>query len=344
MFDGLVPHVAGAGRGNFNHRFAQPSRDAQPMSAILYATDLYPFADLPLRDPISGRSEGLLDRAIADGVAPKVFYTNTSYEYWSRAASLVHTTPDGRADAPVQANARVYFYTGLQHFSGPFPPERGSGDAGSAYRQSPLPVRWFWRAMLVNLDAWVKRRRRAAGEPLPAHRRRHARAAAVARVPEAPRRHAAAGRAVRRRDRLRPASSREASSRGSRPSREAAYPCLVPQVDDDGNEVAGVRLPEQLAPLATYTGWNLRDAETGAPWARVSFLGSYFPFAKDEPARAQSRRPAPVDRRTLRRTVTATSAGTRRPRSRWRTTASCSREDVPAILQQGLAEWDEAAR
>jgi hypothetical protein len=117
----------------------------------------------------------------------------------------------------------------------------------------------------------------------------------------------------------------------------------VPQVDADGNEIAGVRLPEQLAPLATYTGWNLRAAETGAPWARISFLGSYFPFAKDEPARAQAGDPRLsiagryADRDGYLGRYTRAALALAKDRF-------LLAEDVPAILQQGLVEWDEAAR
>jgi hypothetical protein len=100
-FDGVLSHVAGAGRGSFNHRFAQPSRDGQPLEAISYPTDLYPFTDLPLCDAQTESCEGLLDRAADEGVVPKVFYSNTSYEYWGRASSLIHTTPDGERDARI---------------------------------------------------------------------------------------------------------------------------------------------------------------------------------------------------------------------------------------------------
>ncbi len=55
---------------------------------------------------------------------------------------------------------------------------------------------------------------------------------------------------------------------------------LVPQVDADGNERDGVRLPEITVPLATYTGWNLRDPSIGAPDQRVSFEASYIPFPR----------------------------------------------------------------
>jgi len=127
VFDAIDAHVAGAGRGNFNHRFAQPSRDAQPLSPLFYRVDLFPFADLPTSDPLSGRTEGLLDRALAEKVAPKIFYTNTSYEYWSRGESLCHTTPDGARDMQIPDTSRIYFLAGIAHVPGPFPPQKREG-------------------------------------------------------------------------------------------------------------------------------------------------------------------------------------------------------------------------
>jgi hypothetical protein len=122
-----------------------------------------------------------------------------------------------------------------------------------------------------------------------------------------------------------------------------AYPSLVPQVDADGNDVAGVRLPQVSVPLATCTGWNLRAPAIGAPWARVSFLGSYFPFPRDEAARAQAGDPRP------------SIAQRYGDQDRWfgrftRATLALARErflldeDVPAILEHAADEWNEATR
>ena len=124
----MLAHVAGAGRGSFNIRFAQPSRDAQPTSAIFFPTDIVPFTDQLETDPVSGDKGGLLDRATADKVVPRIFLSNTSYEYWGRAASLIHTTADAKQDAQISKDVRIYYFTGLQHFSGPFPPAKGDGD------------------------------------------------------------------------------------------------------------------------------------------------------------------------------------------------------------------------
>ena len=61
--DAVLSHVAGAGRGSFNHRFAQPSRDAQPSSSVFFPTDIFPFTDEPETDPQTHEASGLLDRA-----------------------------------------------------------------------------------------------------------------------------------------------------------------------------------------------------------------------------------------------------------------------------------------
>jgi hypothetical protein len=118
----------------------------------------------------------------------------------------------------------------------------------------------------------------------------------------------------------------------------------VPQVDADGNDRAGVHLPEIAVPLATYTGWNLRDPSTGAPEQRPSFLGSYFPFAKTAAERKVAHDPRPsVEERYpggrdeyLDRYKQAVDALVR---ARW-----ILPDDAPALMQQGAVEWDFATK
>lgn len=73
-----------------------------------------------------------------------------------------------------------------------------------------------------------------------------------------------------------------------------AFPTLVPQVNRDGNETNGIQLPELAVPLATYTGWNLRDASIGAPEEIQSMVGSFIPFAR---TKAERKKPAIPGRR-----------------------------------------------
>jgi hypothetical protein len=275
--DGVLAHVAGAGRGSFNYRFAQPSRDAQPTSSVFFPTDIFPFTDQPERDPVTGETGGLLDRAVADKVVPKIFFSNTSYEYWGRAAALIHVSADGKQDASISDNVRIYHFTGLQHFSGPFPPAKGKGDLLGQQPQSPLPVKYFWRAMIANMDAWVRSNTLPPGGsypkmadgtlvPLPEY--------ALPAIPGINRPHEA--NEAWRLD-FGP-NWRNGILSMQPPKVSEPFPVLVPQVDADGNERDGVRLPEITVPLATYTAWNLRDPSIGAPDQRVSFEASYLPF------------------------------------------------------------------
>jgi hypothetical protein len=256
--DGILAHVAGAGRGDFNYRFAQPSRDAQPTSSVFFPTDIFPFTDLPERDPATGDTGGLLDRAVADKVVPKIFFSNTSYEYWGRVCALIHVSADGKQDAPISDSVRIYHFTGEQHFPGPWPPAKGQGDLLGQQAESPLAIRYFWRAMVANMDAWV----RSGTLPPPSSYPRIADRTLVPlpeyafpAIPGVNKPHEA--NAAYRLD-FGP-KWRDGILSIQPPKVGEAFPVLVPQVDADGNERDGVRMPEISVPVATYASWNLRD-------------------------------------------------------------------------------------
>ena len=297
--DGVLAHVGGAGRGSFNVRFAQPSRDGQPMSSIDYPTDIFPFTDTPERDPLSPKApaEGLLDSATAHRVVPKIFLSHTSYEYWGRAASLIHTTADGLADSPQNPSLRIYFYSGLQHYSVPFPPQPTTGGAAAQQLPSPLPIRWFWRAMIANMDSWVR-----SGTAPPPSRYPHIDDGTLVPIeklafPAIP-------------GLFPPASAnkgwrldfgpewRKGELTQQPPIAGAPFPVRVPQVDSDGNDRGGIALPEIAVPLATYTGWNFRAPSIGAPSERPAFLGSFVPLhaTAAEATSAHDPRPAVLAR------------------------------------------------
>ena len=340
--DGVLAHVAGAGRGSFNFRFAQPSRDAEPTSSVDFPTDIFPFTDQPERDPVTGATGGLLDRASESGTSPKIFFSNTSFEYWGRVAALIHVTADGRSDAAISPNVRIYHFTGLQHFTGPFPPQMGNGDLTGQEPQSPLPVRFFWRAMISNMDEWV----RTGEAPPPSSYPRIAdgtlKPLSEYRFPAIPGVNLPheASEAVR----LDFGPGWQEGILSLQPPKVGqAFPVLVPQVDADGNERDGVRLPEITVPLATYTGWNLRDPSIGAPDQRVAFEVSYIPFAKTEADRAKSGDP----RRSITRRYTGredylaryTRAVDDLVKQRW-----ILPEDRAAMLRRGEEEWTEATK
>ncbi len=341
--DGMFVHVAGAGMGSFNHRFAQPSRDAQPTTALFYPTDVFPFADLPQTDPVTGQSAGLLDRAKAAGVLPKIFHTNTSYEYWSRAASLIHTSPDGKRDLPLMDNVRVYLLVGLQHFTAPFPPTRVN-ERGLLAQHLPNanPVRWFWRALFVAMDGWE----RSGKAPPESRYPRLADKTLVKReevkFPKV--------RDVNLPERVHEALRLDFGPQWKKriitkqpPGVGQAFPVFVPQVDTDGNDVSGVRLPQLEVPLATYTGWNLRDPTTGMASERVSFLGSWFPFPKtktDAEAKGDPRRPIAERYQSRDEFLTKFSGAANKLADE----GFLLKEDVAALVTRGAEEYDLVAK
>jgi alpha/beta hydrolase family protein len=340
--DGVLAHVAGAGRGNFNYRFAQPSRDAQPTSSIFFPTDIFPFTDQPETDPVSGETAGLLDRVVKDKIVPKIFFSNTSYEYWGRVAALIHVSADGKRDMDVSEKVRIYHFTGLQHYSGPFPPAKGEADTLGQLPQSPLPVKYFWRSMIANMDAWVRN-----GTAPPASS--YPKIADGTLVPFSE----FAFPSIPRVNCPREANAAYHMDYGPRfaqgifetqpPKAGAQFPVLVPAVDEDGNERAGVRLPEIAVPLATYTGWSLRDPSIGAPEQRCAFVGSYVPFARTAEERKKSGDPRKslAERYGSREDYLSrfTKALDELVAAHW-----ILAEDRAAMLRLGAREWVEATQ
>ncbi len=266
VFDGVWAHVGGAGRGSFNERFAQPSRDGHPFLNVFYPVDIPPFG-----------TEALLAKERQSKTVPKLFLSNGSYEYWGRCASLIHTTEDGLRDVPPQAGTRVFFFAGSQHGPGSIPP----ASAATQNQADTVDYRTAMRALLISMKNWI-----CSGEEPPLSRIpaiESGQLVPVSRLafPEIP------GVSV-------PKHKREAyrlEFSVEPPVPGPPYPTLVPQVNNDGNEIAGIRMPEVAVPLATYTGWNLRSSSIGAEDEMFSMVGSFIQFAKTKGDRLKRRDP-----------------------------------------------------
>jgi len=269
VFDAVIAHIAGAARLDLNARWSKPT------GLAVHSATSFPFADASLRDPVSGAQEGALDNPRTSGHAPKVFYTNTPVEYWGtgRAAALIHTTPDGTSDLTLPDNVRIYFIAGTQHSPSRFPPSVNNGQQ----QDNPVDYWWTMRALLLAMNKWVK-----DGTPPPASRYPRLKdgtltAASSLAWPAVP--NVASPRSLDAGPRAPNAFIANDAGAG------APLPLLVPQVDADGNDRAGIRLPDVAVPVATYTGWNFRKAEIGAPGELVSLLGSSIPFMPTKAAR-----------------------------------------------------------
>lgn len=279
--DAMLIHTAGAGLGSFNHRFAQPSRDAHRFSAFFYPTDVEPFLSRNFRQPEEHR--------------PLVMYTNTGYEYWGRAASLIHTDRSGTRDVPPLPNERIYHLASGQHFVA-----RGMNREepviDGLYDGNPLDFLVTLRALLVRLVEWVEEGREPPASRYPTIAAGTLLAPDVVRYPEVP-----AFRELRKRAVRVPPAPHEAHDvfYGDRwwtegivdvqpPRVSGPRPVLVPEVDRFGNEMGGVRGVEVRVPLATYLPWSLRLGMAGPEWEMRDFRGWLIPLAATEAERAST--------------------------------------------------------
>lgn len=335
VFDGVWAHVAGGGQGSFNHRFAQPSRDGHPFLNILYPTDIFPFTDSEQTDPETGLTDGILSRAIKDNVVPKIFYTNGSYEYWGRSASLIHTSVDGSKDVAPASNTRIYLLSGTQHGPGSFPPRRNH----TQNLANPNDYRFAQRGLLAAMNAWLK----DGKEPPPSNHPQISRDNLVAlgalAFPKLPGVNLPRTTQVAWRSDFGPGFRSKGIVTKEPPEPGKQFPILVPQVDRDGNETSGIRLPEIQVPLGTYTGWNLRDGSQGGGGEYLNMVGSFVPFARTKAERAKNKDPRPSiqERYGSRDKYLAKISGAARSLAQ---SGYVLAEDVPLLEQRAAKEWD----
>ena len=283
VFDGIMVHVAGSSRGGFNHRFAQPSRGSDPFANFFYPVDVFPFTDVAQVDPETGHRDGLLTHATQPEFLPKVMYTNSSHEYWTHVAALHHINVSGDQDAELMPNVRLYLFTGGQHGVGPFPPRVQNGQQLS----TPLDYRWASRKLLLSLGRWISE----GVEPPPSAYPRVDDGTLVTpeklRLPQIPN----LGPPPAPHQAYRVDYGPEFLSKGiisqEPPQLGSPYPSLVPQADEDGNGLAGIRMPELAVPVATYMGWNPYNERTGPTHVVAVSNGSFIPFS---PTRAHRER------------------------------------------------------
>jgi hypothetical protein len=257
VFDGVIANCGGGGKGQFNSRFAQTTRHGSHHEEHLFPIDFFPFNTVEQYDPVTGETGDGLGRVRQSGFLPKLFFINSATDYWTRAASLLHTDVEGKKDAAIDPNVRIYLVASKTHV------------------EDRIGI--LARALLTALDQWVH-----MGVEPPA-----------SQIPKI-----ADGTLVNLEDflnsfpdfpgvlmppsyynpyRLNPGPRwhTEGIADNVPPETGPRYVCLVPQVDDDGNEIAGIRMPEIAVPLATFTGWTMRDAwysntlgrNTGTVWS-----------------------------------------------------------------------------
>jgi len=275
VFDGVLTHISGIGKVFANHRFAQPNRTATQHEDHDFPENWFPFSSASVSDPITGATGSLLR---GDGADPLLIEVNTSTEYRQKGASLLHTDPLGTRDLALPPTTRVYMIAGTQHGGRA---NLTSAPGPCANPRNPHSAGPLLRALLVALDQWVEGVAPPASR-VPTLRDHNLVPADALELPKIP---GLVTTALA--NRVTPLEDWVVPTEGAR-----AYRTLVSQVDADGNELAGVRLPDIAVPRATYTGWNLYKA----PYPEGELCdrdGSYASFARSAAERARTGDPRP---------------------------------------------------
>ena len=273
VLDGILSHTGGGSGDQINYRFGQTGRTERNRQNHLYPEGVFPFAHQTLTDDLSGQTGGRDIRCTATNTCPKRFEVNTSNEYWVKAGSLLHSDTKGK-DLKDPDDVRFYLLSGLPHGVGSTTSKGVCQQYGNAV--SPYPVH---RALLVALDDWVTSGKKPPKSEVPEGGNRvFAVPVAGSQVgivpqkdlgwPEIP--GVTYTGVITTRYFLDFGPDLDIGLIGNAPGSyppavagRPAYPIFVSKVDKDGNEKAGVRLPEVQAPIATTTGWGLRDGYHG---------------------------------------------------------------------------------
>ena len=288
VYDGVLAHIAGARRGEFNHRYGQPS--VQPTPSFGH---LPPFAD----HAVEGVSDGLLDRCYASQSMPKVFFTDTAAEYWRGDASAGHIDVVSKTDLPEDPNVRRYLYASAQHSPGvlPFTDRNDFGTHGQN-NFNVVDYRPLSRASLEVLRQWVVE---GIEPPVSAYPRlddgtavpRETVLSTLEQVPGYSIPPAASLPGLRALD-LGSAASRGVGEFPARFSAERV-PSWVSAVNADGNEVAGISMPDVTYPVASHSGFSPRSEKNGAAGELLEYVGSSVPLPRTEFERQSRGDPRP---------------------------------------------------
>jgi hypothetical protein len=279
VFDGILNWKAG-GNGLFiNYRFSQPVRTHRQHIGRWTPEFQFPFSNHTLTDSVTGKTGGRLARCEASNTCPKIVEANSSNEYWAKAGSMLHTDSKGN-DLPGLKDVRYYVLSSTPHGG-------GAGNGICAQPRNQMRIGASLRAMLVALDAWV-----STGQAPPDDRIPSVKDGTFALpLPQAgmgfPTIPGVVYNGVHHTGDLfdfGPGFDRGMLTVLPPKVVGTPYPVFVPKTDADGNDIAGLRLPEVAVPTATLTGWALRaDGHDGCDAA-----GQRIPFAKTKAERMAS--------------------------------------------------------
>ena len=310
VLDGIVNWIAAGDGINMNLRFSQPGRTERNRQDHLFAEGIFPFAQQTTFDPITHKNAGRYDRCTASNTCPLGAEIYSANEYWVKAASLLHTTPDGTADLPDFALTRNYFISSHQHGTG-----NGTSRGSCQQFQNPLDSTPIHRALMIAMDQWATNGTLPPPSAVPSLSGGTMGSPAQVGFPTNIPNPFWTGSTVAGVPHDEPnqfvmytglKTTRYRYNYGvhfdqgimdidppvhfapyeDNPLNGPIYPSYVPKVNADGNDIAGIHMAEVSVPVATYTGWALRNGPQASDGCEGS--GQWIRFPANEAARAAS--------------------------------------------------------
>jgi hypothetical protein len=292
VFDGMMQWIAAGDGLNMNYRWSQTKRTNRNRQELLYLEGLYPFANVPTIDPISGTSDWRYKKCEQTDTCPLAVEFYSANEFWVKAGSLMSTDPTGKFDLPDHPLTRLYLLSSKQHGGAGDPTSRGL----CQQLLNPLDSAAVQRALWTDLDDWSTHGTQPPNSQVPKLRDGTLVPPLQSAVgfPHIPGVVYTGLKTTRYRFNLGPNFYHtfvptinppvNAPPYEDNPANGQIYPSFVPKTDEDGNDIAGIRLPELTVPLATYTGWGLRSGVWANDGCEAS--GQYIPFPATQAARS----------------------------------------------------------
>jgi len=293
VFDGMMQWIAAGDGISMNYRWSQPGRTERNRQDHLYVEGRFPFANVTSTDPITGRTDSRYAKCELTHTCPYAMEIFSANEYWVKAASLMTTDPTGTKDLPDSPYSRIYFMSSMQHGTG-----RGDVKGVCQQFQNPLDSQAVQRALFTALDKWVT----GGTAPPPSQFPKLSDRTLVkpdqnsTQFPHIPGVAYSGFKTTRYLLNYGPDFYKTGIPAFNppifkppyqdNPANGPIYPSFVPKTDADGNDLAGLRLPEVQVPLATYTGWALRAAPQDGDGCEGS--GQYIPFPRTKAERLAS--------------------------------------------------------
>jgi hypothetical protein len=293
VFDGMMQWIAAGDGISINYRWSQPGRTERNRQDHLFVEGRFPFANVMTTDPITGKTDSRYAKCTLTHTCPFAVEIFSANEYWVKAASLMTTDPAGTKDLPDSPFTRIYFMSSMQHGTG-----NGAAKGACQQLQNPLDSQAVQRALFTALDKWV-----TAGTSPPSSQVPKLSDGTLVKpdqnatgFPQIPGVTYSSFKTTRYLLNYGP----DFYATGiptinppaftppyqDNPANGPIYPSYVPKTDADGNDIAGIRLPEVQVPLATYTGWGLRAGPHSNDGCEGS--GQYIPFPKTKADRLAS--------------------------------------------------------